>query len=332
MACPMHNAEKLCQIQVDHGATYLSRTCAVYPRQTYTFDHRDETTLALSCPEAARIILTDPNVWGSTDVGSDSLTWDDEDKTQRPLRTYFWPIRDFTVTLLRNRTYPLWQRMFLLGTFCRRLEAVQQGEVEGGFSALEAGFSKAIVAGSLRESIETLPANHALQLDMVFQLLNLPMTDARSHRFEECLSAFSDGIGQGPDATFEGQTAQYALAYERYYAPFFVKHPHMLENLLVNEVFKRIFPFGPSLFDPEGTPEPATQYALLATQFALIKGLLIGAAGSHKEAFSVEHVVHTVQVAVKYFDHNANFLPWSLALLTTKGLDNAHGLTMLLRN
>ena len=333
LACPMHNAERLCQIQVEHGPGYLSGTCSTFPRQTYEIDHFKETTLTLSCPEAARMVLTNPYLLAFDGHQPYYLNWDDKPTTQVSLRTYFWPIREFTTALLRNRTYPLWQRMFLLGSFCRRLQAVAGDEVEGGFPALESGFSKAVADGSLGASIETIPANNGLQLDMVLHLVKLPvLPSAASVRFDECRNAFMDGINHGGADTLEKQSAEYASAYERFYAPFFLKHPHMLENLLVNMIVSRLFPFGPLLFEPEAAPEPAKQFALLATEFALIKGLLIGVAGHHQEAFSVEHVVQTVQVVVKHFEHNTKFVAWSLELLASKGLDNAHGLTMLLRN
>jgi lysine-N-methylase len=333
LACPMHNADRLCQIQVQHGAGYLSATCSTFPRQSRTIDDFKETTLTLSCPEAARMVLTNPYLLAYDGHQTHYLNWDDEPRNQVPLREFFWPIREFTAALLRNRSYPLWQRMFLLGSFCRRLEAVVSDQVEGGYPALESGFSKAISSGSLRASIETIHANNALQLDMVLQLLNLRASDVvRSARFDECRDAFVHGISHGGALTLEEQSVEYASAYERFYAPFFLKHPYMLENLLVNMIVGRIFPFGDLLFAVDGVPEPARQFALLATEFALIKGLLIGVAGYHQEAFSVEHVVQTVQVVAKTFEHNASFVPWCLQLLASKGLDNAHGLTMLLRN
>ena len=71
---------------------------------------------------------------------------------------------------------------------------------------------------------------------------------------------------------------------------------------------------------------------MLVTEFALIKGLLIGIAGSRKEAFSADDVVQAVQVVVKHFEHNPQFVAVCLDVLAGKGLDNAHGLTMLARN
>jgi len=332
MQCPFHNAERLCQIQVEHGESYLSQTCASYPRTTHVIDTLSEMTLTLSCPEACRLVLMNPALLAFNADSARQVESNDA-KSDLPLLRYFWPIRAFTIGLIRNRAYPLWQRMFLLGTFSRRLEAVVRGEVKGGFPAMLKGFSGAVASASLNASIETIPADLALQLGMVLGMMKLRARNASmSPRLVECLNAFADGIGYERETSLQGLSAEYAIAYERYYAPFFIKHPYILENYLINMIFRKVFPFGAQLSDKEAAPQPAKDFALLAADFALIKGLLIGVAGSHKEAFSVEHVLQTVQTAFKYFEHNADFLVNAHQILVTKKLDNAHGLTMLLRN
>ena len=77
---------------------------------------------------------------------------------------------------------------------------------------------------------------------------------------------------------------------------------------------------------------PSYAFALLATDFALIKGMLIGVAGGRKESFSSEHVVQTVQSITKHFEHNSEFVARSHQVLVDRKLDNANGLTLLLRN
>ena len=76
----------------------------------------------------------------------------------------------------------------------------------------------------------------------------------------------------------------------------------------------------------------ARESALLTAQFALIKGLLIGVAGFHREEFSTAHVVHTVQAASKHFEHHTEFLTRAHALLVEKRMDGQMGLAILLRN
>jgi len=59
---------------------------------------------------------------------------------------------------------------------------------------------------------------------------------------------------------------------------------------------------------------------------------MIGVAGFHRERFSTEHIVHTVQAASKHFDHHPEFLGRAHALLVESRMDGARGLAILLRN
>ncbi len=330
--CPMHNADNLCQIQLEQGEGYLSRVCSTFPRRTHTIDKLEETTLALSCPEAARIVLTNNRLLGDHDQQPCVVPWDDKPGSHSTPIGYFWPIREFTVTLLQNRNYALWQRLFLLGTFSRRLETVFQQGAQGNFSALESGFSQAIAKGTLRESMESMPFNNALQLDLVLGLAKQRLGDVDLNpRLAQCLNDFLAGIGH-ETLSFEKQCEAYAAAYKDFYEPFFLKFPGTLENLLLNMVFRSVFPFGIGIFAKKKAIEPARQYALLVTEFALIKGLLIGVAASRKQAFCLDDVVRTVQVVTKHFEHSEHFVDVCVKVLTSKGLDNPYGLTMLLRN
>jgi lysine-N-methylase len=334
MRCPLHNADQLCQIQVELGPSYLSQTCLHFPRSQSTIDGFKDQSLTLSCPEAARLVLLNPNLLSGPQPGETTMTWDDQVETGSHLRGFFWPIREFTVNLLRNRTYPLWQRMFLLGTFSRRMEAVVQGELPKGFPALLKDFSRAIAKGSLRASIETIQPDLPLQLQMVLELVKLRAGKVYVNpRLGEIMRAFVLGVGHGVEQPpLDLQAAHYAEAYRLYYAPFFDKHPHILENFLIHMVIRKLFPFGNLLFQHEATPTPAKDFAMLATEFSLIKGLLIGVAGGYKHEFTTERVIQTVQTAFKHFEHNADFLVKAHQLLVDKKMDNAQGLTMLLRN
>ncbi len=68
--CPFLSAERLCRIQLEHGASHLCRTCAVYPRRTRVLDGADETSLELSCPEATRVVLLNAELMPMEEDGS----------------------------------------------------------------------------------------------------------------------------------------------------------------------------------------------------------------------------------------------------------------------
>jgi lysine-N-methylase len=176
-----------------------------------------------------------------------------------------------------------------------------------------------------------MPANIALQLNLVLSLAKLRFEDGNlGLRLTQCWDGFLAGTGH-KSLTFELQCEAYAAACKDFYEPFFLKHPAVLENLLLHMVFRSIFPFGTGVLSRQPV-EPARQYALLVTEFALIKGLLIGIAGHRQQEFCLDDVVRTVQVVTRYFQYNPQFIPVCLELLTSKGLENAYGLTMLLRN
>ena len=58
--CPMWRADGLCRIQAELGEQALCRTCREFPRLTHDYGDFIERGLELSCPEAARIILSAP--------------------------------------------------------------------------------------------------------------------------------------------------------------------------------------------------------------------------------------------------------------------------------
>ena len=66
--CPMWRQDGLCLIQaaLDHDA--LCQTCRDFPRLTHDYGDFVERGLALSCPEAAKMILSAPHNWCSREI------------------------------------------------------------------------------------------------------------------------------------------------------------------------------------------------------------------------------------------------------------------------
>lgn len=318
--CPLLTDERLCRVHAELGPGMLPQTCASYPRVAGAIEGFVETSLALSCPEAARLVLFSPHL--------EMIS-----HTDRPVGRSFWMIRAAVLKLVRNREYPLWERLFLLQIFCQRLDAIARGELKRSWAEFLADFDAAVAGGTLRTAMETLPVDRKAQLDVVLRLAGLMLHKSNVRpRFVECIKAFTAGIGNGPGATLDSLGAHYAYAHDRHFAPFFDRHPQMLENYLINSIVRRHFPFGKSELGSDAGPQMSHEFALLAAQFVLMRGLLIGVAGFHGAAFSSEHVVHTVQAASKHFEHHPEFLAMAHTLLVETTMDGARGLAILLRN
>ncbi len=329
--CPLLTEDRLCRIQCERGEKLLSHACATYPRIVQSIAGIQETALTLSCPEAARLVLLNPNLLAQELLSEEECDAGVEDATCLSSPSFwFWPIRRVVLALIGNRAYPLWQRLFLLGIFCRRLDSINKDELARSVPAFLGDFEAAITSGALLSAMETLPLDRAAQLDVVLRMAGLLLHRSNvSPRFAECVQAFTTGIGNGPGASLESLTEHYTRSHDHYFAPFFARHPHILENYLTNTILRCRFPFGNDDAQPLLM---AREYALLTAQFALMKGFLIGVAGFHREAFSGGHVVCTVQAISKHFEHHPEFLNLTYELLRESQMDGARGLAILLRN
>ena len=76
--CPMWRRDGLCRIQAELGEEALCKTCREFPRLTHDYGDFVEMGLELSCPEAARIILSspDPQFTAQTLPGGDRPEYD----------------------------------------------------------------------------------------------------------------------------------------------------------------------------------------------------------------------------------------------------------------
>ena len=332
--CPLLTADRLCAIHAELGEECLPHACATYPRMIQSIGGVQETALTLSCPEAARLVLLHSelltqNPIAAEDSGEVSL---EERSADGAFSFLPWSrsIRQVVLELVVNRAYPLWQRLFLLGVFCRRLDAIAKGELDRSVPAFLRDFEASVAASALLTAMEALPVDCAAQLDVVLRLAGMMLRRSNVRpRFVECVQAFTTGIGNEPGATLESLTTHFVQAHDRYFAPFFQRQPRILENYLINTIIRTRFPFG-----REGaqTLSMAREYALLTAQFALTKGFLIGVAGFHRESYSAAHVVHTVQATSKHFEHHPEFLDLAYELLVESRMDGARGLAILLRN
>ena len=126
---PVFLAEGLCGIQKKLGEDHLSMMCSAYPRVMNVVDDVLQRSLDLSCPEAARIVLLDPNPMQfdeeegpvhDTRLAHLSILSTADRKSGKPYQ-YFRDIRAFVIWLLQYRAFPLWKRLVILGSLCDQL-------------------------------------------------------------------------------------------------------------------------------------------------------------------------------------------------------------------
>ncbi len=318
-ACPFLS-DGLCSTQLRLGEEYLSNTCAAFPRVVNRVDEVLQRSLDLSCPEAARLVLLNPRPIefdeqeceeGSIRLGAvpalDISGYEESGQTYRVFRD----ARQLAISILQDRSYPIWQRLFLLGRHCT-------------------GIPGDLPAAST--------VNPMTQLEVVLELIvGRIVSDATSPRFLECYKDFMEGVEWTAQSTMEQIAARYGEAYSQHYASFMSEHEYMLEHYLVSYVHRTLFPFGipdrnrklrndrvPSLI--------AAQYMLLIAYYAITRTLLIGMARRHKSAFEVGHVIKLMQTATKTFEHSDTYPARMIEMLADRGMITPASLSVLVRN
>ena len=125
--CPMWRADGLCRIQAEQGHDALCRVCQQFPRLRHDYGTFVEQGLEMSCPEAARLILADPDygITAQTIPGGEEPEYDALD--MEILRT----TRNRAVEILLDRSLTVGQSLAALLVYGAAAQSMlDSGEAE----------------------------------------------------------------------------------------------------------------------------------------------------------------------------------------------------------
>jgi len=340
--CSFLDTDQLCGVQKQLGPEMLSVTCATYPRAVTDNSGQREEALNLSCPEAARLTLLEPNLLRrGQSVPSPFARY--APVRHQPAHRGIQPrlaIRDFILLLLADRTYPLWQRLYLLGTFTARLHAASAGAPVAAWAEanphkvamLLADSARGIDSARLQPILNEIRAQPDRQLKLLIEMLRLRFSSPPiPARFVECIQDFEAGIGSKTAQNEPELLNAYAEGYRRYYRPLMDENPHLLENYCINYVFKNGYPFGRQTQATLLSPDTAqSEHILLCVHIALVQTLLIGMAAHYREAFDTAHVVKLIQSLARTIEHSQESIDQIRHFANTRDLTNPQTLAVLL--
>ncbi|HDX9591416.1 TPA: flagellin lysine-N-methylase [Bacillus pseudomycoides] len=330
--CSLLSEEGLCKVHLKLGEEYLSNTCLVYPRHTNSINGVIERSAYMSCPEAARLALLNPN---GIDFAEIEEPADTRGSIFRNLKTdglkfnntpqkYFWDLRIFSIQVIQDRSYTLAERLIILGMFYQKVQKqIDQGDVHTIPNVI-ANFTDWMSNQGMKESLNKIPTNLAIQMKLCKELVDARIQGGISiQRYFDCVKEMLHGIRYENEFTVEEITENYKKANEEFYEPFMTEHEYILENYLVNHVFKNLFPFGQkTLFD---------DYVMLVIHYSMIKLHLIGMAGFHK-GLTIDLVIKLIQSFAKTVEHSAIYLKNIFNLLKTNEFITMPYMAILIKN
>ena len=336
-SCSFLDDKKLCGIQSKLGASYLSKTCHIYPR-TLTRKN-DEVSLyaSLSCPEVARKALLDVEAMRMTHITlpypnenavplTSSMRYNENHSDMLiALSSY---IVDTSSFVLRFPSYRSGEAMIVLGLMVQKLsQFLNEPDAESAKTSIIERliqFTDANFLTKAGEFAQGITIDRSKQIILLRGVLRTYFSKHQPHSsFKQVMLDMMAGI-QFDDNDIAATEKRYCEADSKWFKPFDEAHPHLLKNYLLNDLGKNNFPIGKM----RGLE---TEFIDLAVRYSLIKMILVGIAAFKKDSFNELDYVTVIYTFSRNIEHNLKFMPELLELLAEDGLSNIAAATLMMR-
>ena len=131
--CPFLAGDGLCDLCREYGEAAMTRTCRRYPRHVEDFGDIHEVELLCSCPEAARLILSEDFRLITRNMPERKGNTDGIDEERLAL---WFSVREQVFAMAGDRRMSLWARMRRILAFCHDVQGRLRREDTAGVEAL----------------------------------------------------------------------------------------------------------------------------------------------------------------------------------------------------
>jgi len=298
----------LCMIQRKTEEKNLSKTCRTYPRMLYLWqDAYAERSLCVSCPAAAHLILGRKKPLHFVTKKIEAAELDGlriTDEGQR-LESDCLPLRRFLLEILQERNLSLPRRLQLANEFFWQAGAIAGHHAEKKFHRLLVRYQQKLreEGGVPEAAIVARKTIIARKLEAMQRLFfhRLQNPELRLDFRQRLAAALAHWRLKAEEPISQKSIEQYTEDEEFYQIVFLPEYSEVLENYLVNGVFKNIF------ITEDGTPFYQEWFQLLV-QFSIAKALLIVSMTENPKGIVQEQVIETIQKTSRAIGHDGLYL------------------------
>jgi lysine-N-methylase len=308
--CGLHSAEGLCMVQQHLGEDALSNTCYIYPRTIVQFGDRLEQSLTLSCPEAARLALTQ----------ADAFEFVTSEFTTRlattaalngPIRGFSLEALDevhiFLIQLFQTPALSITERLATTGWLCQQLDALVTSNEQAKVGTLLGEMRDLVESGRIQPIVGQLNRKHDASVTVFSILFGTKLPADRSAAQTEVLKQVQAGLG----ITLEIDLVRISENYARGIQLLQTKsdlYDRLMSHYLLNDLVRETFPW---------TQATAMEhYRRLLTRYGILRLMLAGIAANAGEAPDESSIVRTTQVFCRIYQHNQSFAAHAEKLMT----------------
>jgi lysine-N-methylase len=298
--CGLHTSEGMCPIQQKLGEDALSDTCYIYPRYVVQFGDQFEQSLTLSCPEAARLALTQDDAFEF--VSADFTTRLATTTVVASVRGFpieaMDEVRVFLIQLFQTPSLSNTERLVTVGWICQQIDALVDTNAQPSVNSLLEEMRGMIESGSIHATVGQLDKQQATSVTLFSILFGVkPPPETRGNQ-RDVLDRVRSGLGITSELSLVKISDNYVRGSQLLAADSGTCEKLVSRHLL-NDLVRETFPWTQAL--------AMAHYRRLLTRYGILRLMLAGMAAEQGSALSEEEIVRTIQVFCRIYQHNMAF-------------------------
>jgi len=306
--CGLHTSDGMCPIQQKLGEDALSDTCYIYPRYVVQFGDRFEQSLTLSCPEAARLALTQDDAFEF--VSADFTTRLATTPVVTAVRGFsieaMDEVRVFLIQLFQTSSLSNTERLVTAGWLCQQLDVLVDTGTQARTETLLAEMRTMIESGSIHATVGQLNKQQATSVTLFSILFGVKSPDEARGNQRDVLDRVRSGLEITGDLSLVKISDNYVRGTQ-----FLAEDGGLCERLvsryLLNDLIRETFPWTQT--------SAMAHYRRLLTRYGILRLMLAGMAAGQGSALDETAIVRTIQVFCRIYQHNMAFAKQAEGLL-----------------
>lgn len=324
--CELLTEEGLCTLHRDLGEKYLCMTCKIYPREVKKYGGIYEKNLSLSCPEVARYLVKNNNVFSFnmddetlTEIEREVVSYGDDNKR---LYSLLWDSRNLAIEILQFKEISLWKRIVFLKMLCDKAQNVIKNSNYSEYEEILNIFRSQITDINVINSLDNISAIPSVKVKFIQSVLQARKNIGISNeKFNNLIDEYNELVKNDDE---NKDTFELVIEKEKEFNIYLKEYQDIFENLLVYLVYKHFM-------NAVNTKDLNKECNNIIISYAVIKMLLLARWFKNSKNLTEDDFVEVFYVFSRVIEHNEVFLTDLNNKLKEAGYDTIAYLTILVR-
>lgn len=324
--CELLTEEGLCTLHRDLGEKYLCMTCKIYPREVKKYGEIYEKNLSLSCPEVARYLVKNNNVFSFnmddetlTEIEKEVVSYGDDNKR---LYSLIWDSRNLAVEIVQFKEISIWKRIVFLKMLTDKVQNVIKNSNYSEYEEILKIFRSQITDINIINSLDNISVIPAVKVKFIQSVLQARKNIGISNeKFNNLIDEYNELVKNDDE---NKDTFELVIEKEKEFNEYLKEYQDIFENLLVYLVYKHFM-------NAVNTKDLNKECNNIIISYAVIKMLLLARWFKNSKNLTEDDFVEVFYVFSRVIEHNEVFLTDLNNKLKEAGYDTIAYLTILVR-